>query len=70
MAVTTLTDVFSVVSFGIVQGFIFSSGNVTNLIIQLPVSVAAGILFGLAWGFICSFCPESNDSSLVYVFMF
>lgn len=65
MAITTLTDVFSVVSFGIIQSFIFSTGTLTNLILQLPVSIVGGMGFGLLWGGICGYCPESRDSFVV-----
>ncbi|XP_066248978.1 sodium/hydrogen exchanger 9B2-like [Euwallacea similis] len=62
MAVTALTDVFSIVGFAIVQSFIFSYGTPTDIIIKLPVCLIGGVGFGLLWGFICSYCPDSQDS--------
>jgi len=41
------------------------SDSVTYDLLLSPVSIAAGILYGLVWGFIVKYVPERTDVSII-----
>lgn len=41
------------------------SDSVTYDLLLSPVSIAAGILYGLIWGFIVKYVPERSDVSII-----
>uniref|UniRef100_A0A2S2NJL7 Sodium/hydrogen exchanger 9B1 n=2 Tax=Schizaphis graminum TaxID=13262 RepID=A0A2S2NJL7_SCHGA len=44
---------------------LFGSNSVTYDLLLSPVSIAAGILYGLVWGFIVKYVPERTDPFVV-----
>lgn len=68
IAIAGIDDALSVALFGIIESAMFSSGSLTFLILQAPVSIIGGICFGVFWGFVCYYAPEKNDPYVVNTF--
>lgn len=60
-----IDDATSVAIFGIIKSVMFSNSGVTQLILQGPVAILAGIGFGILWGLICNYTPEKHDPFMV-----
>jgi len=41
------------------------SDSVTYNLLLSPMSIAAGILYGIIWGFIVKYVPERTDVSII-----
>jgi len=41
------------------------SDSVTYNLLLSPISIAAGMLYGLVWGFIVKYVPERTDVSII-----
>lgn len=65
IAVAGIDDATSVAIFGIIRSVMFSNSGVTQLILQGPVAILAGIGFGILWGLICNYTPEKHDPFMV-----
>ncbi|XP_066256876.1 sodium/hydrogen exchanger 9B2-like [Euwallacea similis] len=65
IAISGIDDAISVAIFGIIKSVMFSQNSLTRLILQGPVSIFGGILFGAMWGVICKFAPERHDPFMV-----
>ncbi|XP_073941623.1 sodium/hydrogen exchanger 9B1-like isoform X2 [Choristoneura fumiferana] len=65
LAVSGVDDAASVAVFGIVSSIMFSSSSMTMNIIQGPLSITVGILFGAFCGYLVKVVPERNDAFLV-----
>uniref|UniRef100_A0A1E1WMY9 Cation/H+ exchanger transmembrane domain-containing protein n=1 Tax=Pectinophora gossypiella TaxID=13191 RepID=A0A1E1WMY9_PECGO len=65
LAVSGIDDAASVAAFGIVFSIMFSSASLTMTIIQGPLSISVGIVFGVVLGYFVKFVPERNDAFLV-----
>ncbi|KAM3959027.1 sodium/hydrogen exchanger 9B2 [Aphomia sociella] len=65
LAVSGIDDAASVAVFGIVTGIMFSASSITMNIVQAPLSVIGGILFGVVCGYLVKYIPERNDAFLV-----
>lgn len=46
----------------------FSDSFVHNLLLS-PISIAAGLAYGLVWGFIVKYVPERSDVSILILFV-
>lgn len=47
--------------------YLYFSDSVTYDLLLSPVSIAAGILYGLIWGFIVKYVPERSDVSIIII---
>ncbi|XP_025196297.1 sodium/hydrogen exchanger 9B1 isoform X1 [Melanaphis sacchari] len=65
IAVAGIDDAASVIAFGVGTSMLFGSNSVTYDLLLSPVSIAAGILYGLVWGFIVKYVPERSDPYVV-----
>lgn len=65
IAVAGIDDAVSVATFGIVKSFIASNDSLSSQIIQGPLSIIGGIVFGIVWGFISNYAPERHDPFVV-----
>nr|CAH7740421.1 unnamed protein product [Callosobruchus chinensis] len=61
IAVASIDDAASVAMFGVLKSIVFSDSSLVNVILQGPLSIAGGLGFGAAWGYLCSLAPERND---------
>lgn len=62
LAVTTFNDVLAIFCSGVLLGVIFSTGSVRNQILQGPVAIAIGLIFGGVFGFFVGHLLPSNYS--------
>ncbi|XP_032529939.1 sodium/hydrogen exchanger 9B2 isoform X2 [Danaus plexippus] len=65
LAVSGIDDAASVAVFGIITSTMFSNASLTTSLIQGPLSVVAGIAFGVLCGYLVKYIPERNDAFLV-----
>ncbi|KAI5636655.1 sodium/hydrogen exchanger family domain-containing protein [Phthorimaea operculella] len=65
LAVSGIDDAASVAVFGIVFSSMFSTSSLVMSIIQGPLSIFVGIVFGLILGYFVKFVPERNDAFVV-----
>lgn len=65
VAVTGIDDAMSVALFGIISSIVFSADNLAYQISQAPVCIIGGLAFGVVWGYLAQFVPESGDSYVV-----
>ncbi|XP_063529708.1 sodium/hydrogen exchanger 9B2-like isoform X1 [Cydia strobilella] len=65
LAVSGVDDAASVAVFGIVSSIMFSSSSMTMNIIQGPLSIIVGIVFGGACGYLVKVVPEKSDAFVV-----
>lgn len=63
LAVTTFNDVISIFCSGVLLGVIFSTGSMRNQILQGPVAIALGIIFGGVYGFFMGHLPSNYSVS-------
>ncbi|XP_067013952.1 sodium/hydrogen exchanger 9B2 [Anabrus simplex] len=61
VAAASLDDIIGISTFHIILSIIFSSDNLTNKILEGPLSIIYGLCFGVAWGFLLKYMPSSND---------
>ncbi|XP_076271240.1 sodium/hydrogen exchanger 9B1-like [Rhynchophorus ferrugineus] len=61
IAIAGIDDAASVALFGIIKSAMFSSGSLTHVIMEAPISIIGGIGFGVFWGVVCYYFPERND---------
>uniref|UniRef100_T1PB99 Sodium/hydrogen exchanger family protein n=1 Tax=Musca domestica TaxID=7370 RepID=T1PB99_MUSDO len=62
-AMTTCNDVVAIFVFGVINGVIFSSGgSLTEQILQGPVGIGIGIVYGYLYGLILQFVPSRNST--------
>lgn len=66
LAVTTFNDVLAIFCSGVLLGVIFSTGSLRNQILQGPVAIALGIIFGGVYGFFMGHLP-SNYSVIIII---
>lgn len=60
IAVTSVNDIISIFLFGVLSGIIFSSGDLSQKIIQGPVGIVLGVVFGTLSGLMVLFLPSEN----------
>lgn len=59
LAVTTFNDVLAIFCSGVLLGIIFNTGQLRNQILQGPVSIGIGIIFGGVYGFFMGHLPSN-----------
>lgn len=61
IAASSLDDIVAISIFGVFLGMIFSTGDLTQQLMQGPIEMVIGLTFGIAWGLIASFVPHRED---------
>ncbi|XP_073818342.1 na[+]/H[+] hydrogen antiporter 2 isoform X2 [Musca autumnalis] len=62
-AMTTCNDVVAIFVFGVINGVIFSTGgSLTEQILQGPVGIGIGIVYGYLYGLMLQFVPSRNST--------
>lgn len=64
IASSAIDDIACIAGFGVTMGVIFEKGSSSGLI-EAPVSVVGGVVYGLASGMLGSFLPGPKDDYLV-----
>ncbi|XP_046805157.1 sodium/hydrogen exchanger 9B2 isoform X1 [Lucilia cuprina] len=59
-AMTTCNDVVAIFLFGVFCGVIFSTGTLTEQILQGPIGIGIGIVFGYVYGLMLQYLPSRN----------
>ena len=60
-------DVFAIAGFGILSGLYFNkTASMTRLIIQGPIEVLVGFLFGFLWGWIAQYLPDKDHHNVKF----
>lgn len=60
IAMTTFNDVIAIFLFTVLLGIIFTTGNFTNQILQGPVGIALGSIYGGVLGFFLTVLPSNK----------
>lgn len=69
IGMTGLNDVVSIFFFGVVLGTIFSTGTITDQILQGPIGVVVGLVYGGLIGYLILYLPSDravSDNYLTY----
>ncbi|XP_059218375.1 sodium/hydrogen exchanger 9B2 [Stomoxys calcitrans] len=62
-AMTTCNDVVAIFLFGVINGVIFSTGgSLTEQILQGPIGIGIGIVYGYLYGLMLQFVPSRNST--------
>ncbi|XP_068084863.1 sodium/hydrogen exchanger 9B2 isoform X2 [Anabrus simplex] len=67
IAASSMDDIFAISGYGVILGTIFSEGDLTQQILQGPLEVVIGLVFGITWGTVIVYVPHRNDSLVVPV---
>ncbi|XP_069678720.1 sodium/hydrogen exchanger 9B2-like [Periplaneta americana] len=62
IAAASFDDIIGISIFRIILSVMFSSGNLTEKILEGPLAVIFGVSFGLAWGFTIGLIPQHQDT--------
>ncbi|XP_075146265.1 na[+]/H[+] hydrogen antiporter 2 [Haematobia irritans] len=62
-AMTTCNDVVAIFVFGVINGVVFSTGgSLTEQILQGPIGIGIGIVYGYLYGLMLQFVPSRNST--------
>ncbi|XP_068084864.1 sodium/hydrogen exchanger 9B2 isoform X3 [Anabrus simplex] len=61
IAASSMDDIFAISGYGVILGTIFSEGDLTQQILQGPLEVVIGLVFGITWGTVIVYVPHRND---------
>lgn len=61
IAMTSCNDVISIFLFGVLCGIVFSTGNLTHQLLQGPVGIVMGCVFGALSGFLVLQLPSDKS---------
>jgi solute carrier family 9B (sodium/hydrogen exchanger), member 1/2 len=61
IAMTSLNDVIAIFLFGVLCGIVFSTGDLTHQLLQGPVGIVMGCVFGALSGFLVIHLPSDNS---------
>ncbi|XP_023176845.2 sodium/hydrogen exchanger 9B1 isoform X2 [Drosophila hydei] len=59
-AMTTCNDVVAIFMFGVVISMIFSTGSLTQKLLQGPIGIGIGLVFGYLYGMLLHYLPSRN----------
>ncbi|XP_034659813.1 sodium/hydrogen exchanger 9B2 isoform X2 [Drosophila subobscura] len=59
-AMTTCNDVVSIFMFGVIISVIFSTTSLTQQVLQGPIGIGIGLVFGYLYGMMLQFLPSRN----------
>jgi len=67
IAVTSCNDVLAIFLFGVLLGIAFSTGNLTHQLLQGPVGIVMGCVFGALSGLLVLRLPSDQSVSLLFL---
>lgn len=70
IAMTGLNDILSIFLFGVILGTIFSTGTLTDQILQGPVGIGIGLIYGGLIGYLIVILPSSRAVRIVKIYIF
>lgn len=59
IAMTSCNDVISIFLFGVLLGIIYSTGDLTHQLLQGPVGIVMGVVFGCVSGLVLTKMPSN-----------
>ncbi|XP_055696956.1 putative SLC9B1-like protein SLC9B1P1 isoform X2 [Phlebotomus papatasi] len=62
IAMTSCNDVIAIFCFGVVLGVIFSSGNLTDQLLQGPIGIVLGLVAGFGMGVFLTLMPSNKSN--------
>ncbi|GAB0094164.1 sodium/hydrogen exchanger 9B2 [Sergentomyia squamirostris] len=62
IAMTSCNDVISIFCFGVLLGVIFSSGNLTDQLLQGPIGIVLGLVAGFGMGVFLTLMPSNKST--------
>ncbi|XP_059610429.1 putative SLC9B1-like protein SLC9B1P1 isoform X2 [Phlebotomus argentipes] len=62
IAMTSCNDVIAIFCFGVVLGVIFSSGNLTDQLLQGPIGIVLGLVAGFGMGVFLTLMPSNKST--------
>lgn len=60
-ATTTCNDVVAIFTFGVILGVIFNPGKLSDQLLQGPVGIIVGVVYGYVFGLILVYFPSKNS---------
>ncbi|XP_030376681.1 sodium/hydrogen exchanger 9B1-like isoform X1 [Scaptodrosophila lebanonensis] len=63
-AMTTCNDVVSIFLFGLIISVIFSTGSLTEQVLQGPIGIGIGLAFGYLFGLMLRYLPSRNTANV------
>lgn len=70
IAMTSCNDVISIFLFGVLLGIIYSTGDLTHQLLQGPVGIVMGVVFGCVSGLVLTKLPSNYAVSFLFVNLF
>lgn len=65
IAASSLDNIYAITIFGIFLSAIFSQGSIMELVVQGPLEVLIGIIWGILIGVISIYIPHSDEKSVI-----
>jgi len=66
LAMTSCNDVVAIFVFGVLLGVVFSQGDLTQQLLQGPIGIAIGLVFGFIFGTLLIHMPSDDSVCLIF----